>query len=144
MRPRPHPIIFEYSPRRLLLLLLLEHAIESLIRRIAARLRRLRRLERLICGLWSPEAACCAWVAVRCAAFAAFCAASAVARTLSRSSVFTRRTACPGRKDADERRCPQSSLDCYGHLIYPWQRLTNRRSLFPKAASSAISVRCAL
>jgi len=43
------------------------------------------------------------------------------------------------RKAADERRCPQSSLDFCGHLDIPLAVIDKPTTLFPKAASTAIS-----
>jgi len=125
----------------LLLLLLLEHAIESLIRRIAARLRRLRRLERLIRGALSAGSRLLrlgsrALRSIRCVLRSFRCGANLV-EILGLHG----RTAGHGqdRKAADERRCPQSSLDFSGHLHIPLASDDKPASLFPKAASTAIS-----
>ena len=125
----------------LLLLLLLEHAIESLIRRIAARLRRLRRLERLI------RSALGAGGRLLRLGSRALRSVRRVLRSFRRGANLIEILGLYGRtaghrqdrKAADERRCPQSSPDFCGHLIYPWQVIDKPAPLFPKAASTAIS-----
>jgi hypothetical protein len=100
----------------LLRLRLLEHAIQSLIGRIAARLSRLRRLQSLIRGALSARSSL---LRLR---SRALCSIRRVLRSFSRRAdsieLFRRDSACTTghhRKAADERRCPQSSLDFCGH-----------------------------
>jgi hypothetical protein len=96
---------------------LLEHAIEPLIRCIAARLCSLRRLQRLIRG------ALRAGSSLLRLSRRALCRVSSVLSSvgggfhhieLLRSDMRT--AGHEDRKAADERRCPQSSLDFCGHL----------------------------
>src|SRR5262249_27985208 len=131
----------EYSSASLLLLLLLEHAIESLIRRIAAGLSRLSRLERLIRGALSARSRLLrlgsrALCRVRCVLCSFRCGAN-----LIEILGLHGRTAGHGqdRKAADERSCPQSSLDFCGHSYTPLAVIDKPPTLFPKAASTAIS-----
>jgi hypothetical protein len=109
----PHPTISS-TPLRLLLLFLLEHAIESLIRRIAASLRRLRRLESLIrsalgAGSRLLRLGSCALRRVRRVLRSFRCGANHV------ELFWFHACTAHDRKAADERRCPQSSLDFCGH-----------------------------
>jgi hypothetical protein len=99
----------------LLLLGLLEHAIQSLVGRVAAGLSRLRRLQSLVRGALSTRSSL---LCLR------SCALRAIRRILRSFSSRTNRreiflgngcTAGHDRKAADERRCTQSSLDFCGH-----------------------------
>ena len=114
MRPRPHPINLRVLSASLLLLPLLEHAIEFLIRRIAARLGRLRSRESLI------RRALGARGSLLCLSRRALRSIRRVLRSFSSSTYRVEilrlhgRTAGHGQA-ADEHRCPQSNLDFCGH-----------------------------
>ena len=103
----------------LLRLRLLEHAIQTLIGRVAAGLSRLRRLQSLIRGGLSTRSS------LLCLRGCALCGICRILRSFSSSTdrveLFRGDTCAAGhdRKAADERRCPQSSLDFCGHYQYP-------------------------
>jgi hypothetical protein len=104
------------SGEELLRLRLLEHTIQSLIRRVAAGLSRLRRLQSLIRGALSARRSL---LCLRCRAL---CSIRRILRSFSSCTdgieLFRGRSVCATghhRKAADERRCPQSSLDFCGH-----------------------------
>lgn len=113
-RTRSSRVVYYFSGR-LLPLRCLERPIESLIRRIAACLSRLRRLQSLIRSALSAggrllslgSRALCSVRRV----LGGFC------RRLYRVELLYRDVHAAGhdRKAANERRCPQSSLDFYGH-----------------------------
>jgi hypothetical protein len=100
----------------LLSLTLLEHAIELLVRRIAASLGRLCSLESLVRSALGSRSSLLSLSS------RALRAIRRVLRSLcgsfDRVEIFLRYLRCTAghhRKAADERRCPQSSLDFCGH-----------------------------
>jgi len=102
----------------LLRLILLEHAINSLVGRVAAGLRSLCRLQSLVRSALSSRGS------LLCLRGSALCSIRCVLRSFSRSTDHVelfRFDACAAghdRKAADERSYPQSSLDFCGHCLH--------------------------
>ena len=94
---------------------LLEHAIQSLIRGVAAGLSRLRRLQSLVRSALSTRRSL---LCLRCRALSSVCSVLRSFSSRTNSIELFRGDTCAAgqqRKAADERRCTQSSLDFCDH-----------------------------